>query len=51
MADLVIVDDLQEFRPRRVYAGGRLVADQGALLPAAWTTAGTGRHTGQRWRG
>lgn len=41
VADLVIVDDLQEFRPRQVYAGGRLVADQGALLPAAWTTAGT----------
>jgi len=41
VADLVIVDDLQEFRPRQVYAGGRLVADQGALLPAPWTTAAT----------
>lgn len=31
-ADLVVCDDLREFRPRQVYAAGRLVADQGQLL-------------------
>lgn len=36
VADLVIVDDLHDFRPRQVYAGGQLIVDQGALLPADW---------------
>jgi adenine deaminase len=30
-ADFVVVDDLQDFRPRQVFAGGRLVAADGAL--------------------
>ncbi len=35
-ADLVVVDDLQSFRVRRVYCGGALAADDGKyLLPSA----------------
>ena len=37
VADLLIVDDLQDFRPRQVYVGGELVAEAGALFPTAWT--------------
>ncbi|MCC6457877.1 MAG: adenine deaminase [Caldilineaceae bacterium] len=33
-ADLVIVDDLQDFHARQVIAGGRLVAEDGQLLPS-----------------
>jgi adenine deaminase len=33
-ADFVICDDLQDFHVRQVYAGGRLVAADGLLLPA-----------------
>ncbi len=33
-ADLLVCDDLHDLRPRQVYAGGRLVAADGALLPA-----------------
>ena len=33
-ADLVVCDDLHRFVPRRVYAGGQLVAEDGRLLPA-----------------
>ena len=36
LADLVIVDDLQDFRPRQLYVGGQLLVDRGALLPATW---------------
>jgi adenine deaminase len=32
-ADLLICDDLHDFRPRQVYAGGQLVAEGGRLLP------------------
>ena len=32
-ADLVVFDDLDNFRARRVYARGRHVAEEGALLP------------------
>lgn len=39
VADLLVVDDLPAFRPRQVYVGGELVAEQGALLPASWMTA------------
>lgn len=39
IADLVIVDDLQDFRPRQVYAAGQLVAENGLLLSAPWLTA------------
>ncbi len=39
LADLVVVDDLQDFRPRQVYAGGKLVVDGGALLTASWAIA------------
>jgi adenine deaminase len=31
-ADLIVCDDLRDFRPRQVYAGGRLVAEHGRLL-------------------
>lgn len=37
VADLLIVDDLQDFRPRQVYVGGDLVAEAGALRSTAWT--------------
>lgn len=37
VADLLIVDDLHDFRPRQVYAGGQLVAEEGELVPALWT--------------
>lgn len=40
VADLLIVNDLQDFRPRQVYIGGELVAEDGALCPAAWTSNG-----------
>jgi adenine deaminase len=33
-ADLLVVDDLRDFRPRLVFARGRLVAQEGRLLPA-----------------
>lgn len=33
-ADLLVCDDLQDFRPRQVYTGGQLVAEAGRLLPA-----------------
>ncbi|MCC9077694.1 adenine deaminase [Litorilinea aerophila] len=33
LADLVIFDDLHDFRPRQVYAGGQLVAEAGQLVP------------------
>lgn len=36
VADLVIVDELQDFRPRQVYVGGELVAEEGVLCPASW---------------
>jgi adenine deaminase len=32
-ADLLICDDLHSLRPRQVYAGGRLVAEEGSLRP------------------
>jgi adenine deaminase len=32
-ADLLVVDDLHDFRPRLVFARGRLVAQEGQLLP------------------
>jgi adenine deaminase len=34
-ADLVVSEDLREFRPRQVYAGGQLVAENGSMLPSA----------------
>lgn len=34
-ADLVVVPDLREFRPRQVYIGGELVAEEGRALFAA----------------
>jgi adenine deaminase len=34
VADLLIIDDLRDFRPRQVYAGGRLVAEAGRMLVA-----------------
>ena len=37
LADLLIVDDLHNFRPRQVYAGGELVAEAGVLLGNLWT--------------
>lgn len=40
VADLLIVDDLQKFRPRQVYIAGELVAEDGALRPAAWMRNG-----------
>lgn len=40
VADLLIVDDLQDFRPRQVYINGELVAEDGLLCPAAWTSDG-----------
>lgn len=39
LADLLVVDDLQDFHPRQVYVGGDLVADDGVLTPAPWTTS------------
>jgi adenine deaminase len=33
VADLILLDDLHDFRVRQVYAGGRLVAEEGALRP------------------
>jgi adenine deaminase len=33
-ADLLVCDDLLDFRPQQVYAGGQLVAEAGRLLPA-----------------
>lgn len=33
VADFVVVDDLRDFAVRQVYAGGRLVAEDGALRP------------------
>ena len=35
LADLLVVPDLSEFRPRQVYVGGELVADEGQALFAA----------------
>ena len=35
LADLVVVPDLGEFRPRQVYVGGELIADEGQALFAA----------------
>jgi adenine deaminase len=32
-ADLVVLDDLQEFKPRMVFRGGNMVAQDGHLLP------------------
>ena len=50
-ADFVLVDDLHDFRPRRVYAAGRLVAEDGrVLVPLRDTpparTEGSGRFDG-----
>src|SRR5579884_1264850 len=45
LADLVVVPDLREFRPRQVYVGGRLIAEDGRALfsapalPASWNEA------------
>ncbi|MEZ4866926.1 MAG: adenine deaminase [Caldilineaceae bacterium] len=39
VADLLIADDLQDFRPRQVYAAGRLVAEEGALVDDEWLHA------------
>lgn len=33
VADLIVFDSLAEFRVRQVYSGGRLVAEEGVLLP------------------
>ncbi len=33
VADLIVLDNLADFRVRQVYAGGRLVAEEGALHP------------------
>jgi adenine deaminase len=33
-ADLIVCDDLRDFRPRLVYAGGRLVARDGQMCAA-----------------
>ncbi len=33
-ADLLVCDDLRQLQPRQVYAGGRLVAEAGKLLPS-----------------
>ena len=32
--DLIVFDDLRDMRPRQVYVGGRLVAEDGALVPS-----------------
>ena len=50
IADLVVVDDLAEFRARQVYAGGELVAAEGRLLRAVEPNAGNSvlRGTGVR---
>ena len=34
-ADLLVCDDLRDLRPRQVYAGGQLVAEDGRMLPSA----------------
>jgi len=34
-ADLLVVDDLRDFRPAQVYRGGVLVAEQGEMIAAA----------------
>jgi len=39
VADLVIVDDLQDFRPRAVYSAGRLVAENGHPCEKQWPQA------------
>jgi adenine deaminase len=33
VADLIVFDDLHDLRPHRVYTGGRLIAEGGALRP------------------
>jgi adenine deaminase len=38
VADLIVFDDPDDFRVRQVYAGGRLVAEEGALLPTVALT-------------
>lgn len=49
LADLLVVPDLRDFRPRQVYIGGDLVADEGRALftppapPAAGVVEGTVR--------
>lgn len=47
LADLLVIDDLGDFRPRQVYVGGRLVAEAGAmkadvLSPSTAIPAGIG---------
>jgi adenine deaminase len=45
LADLLVVPDLNDFRPRQVYVGGKLVAENGQALftprplPSEWTSA------------
>ncbi len=41
VADLLIVDNLQDFRPRQVYVAGQLVAEAGKVLEAQWVTRET----------
>lgn len=44
LADLLVVPDLRDFRPRQVYVGGELVAEEGeARFAAPGTSAGWGR--------
>lgn len=40
-ADLIVFDSLEDFRPRQVYAGGRLVAEGGSLTGASASDAVT----------
>ncbi len=38
VADLLIVDQLADFRPRQVYVAGQLVAEGGNVVEAQWST-------------
>ncbi len=38
VADLLIVDNLADFRPRQVYVAGQLVAEGGDVVEAQWPT-------------
>lgn len=54
VADLLVIDDLGDFRPRQVYVAGRLVAEAGemksdALLPPAPIPAGIGGSVNIDW--
>jgi adenine deaminase len=41
VADLLIVDNLYDFRPRQVYVAGQLVAEAGSVIEAQWSSRAT----------